>query len=89
MIMRLSGLIICFSAIGTATSVEKEFITRVPIYSSPLRRTMKMEERTRRLQEYTLNRTHFSKRRRKSSFFDGVTEVYQGYGAHFIDLWIG
>ncbi len=26
---------------------------------------------------------------RKSDFFEGVTEVYQGYGAHFIDLWVG
>ena len=74
----------CFCAAGPNPQSNNEVMSRLPIFSS----NRLINEQKRRLKEYNdaaINQTQY----RVSTVFDGVTEVYQGYGAHFIDLWIG
>lgn len=75
----------CFCAAGLNPLSKNEIITRLPIFSS---NHVINEQEKRRLEEYD-DGTTVQSQYRDSTVFDSVTEVYQGYGAHFIDLWIG
>lgn len=68
-------------AYGICQLQEQDGITRLPILTH-------QAVRGRYLQE-TAGENSATSNLRKSEFFEGVTEVFQGYGAHFIDLWVG